>query len=165
MARNEYRFTTRWRVKATIQEVSDVLSAATELPSWWPAVYLSVVEEESGADGGVGKVVSLHTRGRLPYTLRWSFRVTEANAPHGFSLEAWGDFVGTGVWRFTQDGDYADVVYDWRIRAEKPLLRAFSFALKPLFAWNHRWAMERGYESLQREILRRRALPTASSPG
>jgi hypothetical protein len=157
LASNEYHFVTRWRVKASIQDVSDVLSEATDLPRWWPSVYLEAVEVERGAAGGVGKVVRLHTRGRLPYTLRWSFRVTEANAPHGFSLEAWGDFVGRGVWRFVQDGEYAEVNYDWRISAEKGLLRRLSFALKPLFAWNHRWAMARGEESLLRELARRAA--------
>ena len=38
-------------------------------------------------------VVELHTKGWLPYTLRWRFRVTEDRKPHGFSLEAWGDLV------------------------------------------------------------------------
>jgi hypothetical protein len=142
-------------VKASIQDVSDLLSEATDLPRWWPSVYLSAVEEEPGDADGLGKVVRLHTRGRLPYTLRWSFRVTEADAPNGFSLEAWGDFVGRGVWTFTQDGEYADVSYDWRVSAEKRLLRTLSFALKPLFSWNHRWAMDQGYASLQEELARR----------
>jgi hypothetical protein len=157
VASNEYHFVTHWRMKASIQDVSDVLSEATSLPRWWPSVYLDVVEEEPGLPGGVGKVVRLHTRGRLPYTLRWSFRVTHADAPNGFSLEAWGDFVGRGVWRFEQDDEYADITYDWRIAAEKGLLRKLSFVLKPLFSWNHRWAMARGEESLVRELARRAA--------
>ena len=41
------------------------------------------------------------------------------------------------------------------LRAEKPLLRRLSFALKPIFSWNHRWAMARGYENLRREVNRR----------
>ena len=45
----------------------------------------------------------------------------------------------------------------WRIRAEKGVLRRFSFVMKPLFAANHRWAMARGEESLRLEIARRHA--------
>jgi len=30
---------------------------------------------------------------------------------------------------------------DWRIRAEKPLLRYRSFLVKPVFGANHRWVM------------------------
>jgi hypothetical protein len=102
-------------------------------------------------------VFRLHTKGRLPYTLRWSFRVTERRFPEGFSLEAWGDFDGRGIWTFARDGDFTNVTYDWRIRADKPLLRYLSFLFKPVFSANHRWAMARGEESLQGELARRAA--------
>jgi hypothetical protein len=89
--------------------------------------------------------------------LRWQFRVTESNYPYGFSLEAEGDFNGRGVWTLRQDSGFVNVRYDWRIRADKPLLAALSFLMKPLFAANHRWAMARGEESLKLELARRRA--------
>ena len=157
MPSNDYHFVSHWRVAGTIQEVSDVLGEAEALPRWWPSVYLKVTVIEPCDSRGIGKVVALHTRGRLPYTLRWSFRVVESCAPYGYAIEAWGDFVGRGVWTFRQDGDSADIVYDWRIRADKPLLRWFSPILKPIFRANHRWAMARGEESLVRELDRRRA--------
>jgi hypothetical protein len=147
----DYVFVTRWRVQASIEEVSEILDDAASLPRWWPSVYLDVHVLESG-------VVELFTKGWLPYTLRWRFRVTENRRPHGFSLEATGDLVGSGVWTLTQDGSYADVVYDWRVRVDKPLLRYLSFIFKPLFAANHRWAMARGEESLKLELARRHAL-------
>jgi hypothetical protein len=157
MPNNEYHFITRWRVQGTVQEVFEILSDAPDLVRWWPSVYLDVQQVQPGDERGVGRVISLYTKGWLPYTLRWQFRVTESRAPQGFSLEAWGDFVGRGVWTFEQDGPWVNIIYDWRIRADKPLLRYLSFLLKPLFAANHRWAMARGEESLQLELARRRA--------
>lgn len=158
MASNEYAFVTTWRLEATIEEVSDILGDAPGLARWWPSVYLGVdVIEPGDPVTGVGKVVSLFTKGWLPYTLRWRFRVTESNAPHGFALEASGDFEGRGVWTLVQEGPVAVITYDWRIRAEKPLLRLLSFALKPVFSANHHWAMARGEESLRLELARRRA--------
>ncbi len=156
MASNDYHFITHWRVEATCEDVADVLKEAKDLPRWWPSVYLAVEEIEPGDENGVGRVVSLHTKGWLPYTLRWQFRVTESNYPRGFSLEAWGDFLGRGVWTFEQDGRFVNVTYDWRIRAEKKLLQSLSFLLKPVFSANHRWAMARGEESLKLELARRR---------
>jgi polyketide cyclase/dehydrase/lipid transport protein len=155
MTANAYRFISYWRVEGTVEEVSAVLGDAASLPRWWPAVYLAVKVVEPGEDNGVGKVVELHTKGWLPYTLHWFFRVTESHAPNGYSLEAWGDFDGTGVWTFRQNGSGVDIVYDWKIRAEKPLLRYLSFVLKPVFSANHRWAMARGEESLRAELGRR----------
>jgi hypothetical protein len=157
MTSNEYHMITEWHLKSTVKEIADVLSQASDLARWWPSVYLDVQEIEPGDENGVGKVVHLYTKGWLPYTLRWSFRVTESSYPHGFALEAWGDFIGRGIWTLEQEGEWASVIYDWKIKADKPLLRTFSFLMKPIFAANHRWAMRMGEESLKLELMRRRA--------
>ena len=115
---NSYHFVTKWRLQGTAEAVSDVLGDPVDLVRWWPSVYLDVRELEPGDESGVGKVVSLYTKGWLPYTLRWRFRVTEAKPPHGFALEAWGDFVGQGVWTFEENGESVNLTYDWRIAAE-----------------------------------------------
>jgi hypothetical protein len=151
---NEYAFITHWRVRGTIEEVSEILNDAEALPRWWPSVYLEVRKLPDG-------VVDLYTKGWLPYTLRWQFRVTEDHKPQGFSLEAWGDLVGRGVWTLSQDGPFANVTYDWRVRADKPLLHYGSFIFKPLFAANHRWAMAQGEKSLVLELERRHATSPA----
>ena len=157
MPSNVYHFVTHWRVKSTCEEVSHLLAQAEDLSRWWPSVYLEVkVLEEGGADG-VGRVVELFTKGWLPYTLRWSFMVTEVRLPVGFSLKAQGDFEGQGIWTFQQEGEWVRITYDWSIVAEKPLLKTLSFILKPLFRWNHEWAMQKGLESLELELRRRQA--------
>ena len=154
----EYHFITRWKIRGTAQEVAEVLGDAQSLARWWPSVYLEVREVEPGDPAtGVGRVVDLSTKGWLPYTLRWRFKVTESRGVRGFSLVAEGDFVGSGIWTFEQRGDAVDVTYDWRIRADKPLLRYGSFIFRPIFSANHRWAMARGEESLNLELQRRRA--------
>jgi hypothetical protein len=155
----------------------EILADGLDLPRWWPSVYLDVRQLEKGDERGVGSVIGLYTKGWLPYTLRWQFRITEEHYPNGFSLEAWGDFDGHGIWTFEQDGEWVNVIYDWKIRADKPLLRDFSFVMKPLFEANHRWAMAKGEESLRLELARRHAAtpeeraripdpppPTTSSP-
>src|SRR5262245_51018389 len=157
MANNEYHLVTDWRVEGTVKEVSTILSDAASLPRWWPSVYFTVNVLKPGREDGTQKVVKLHTRGWLPYTLDWTLRVTESRPPYGFSLEAEGDLNGRGVWSFVQDGSHVLIHYDWRIRADKVLLQTLSFAFKPIFAANHRWAMKRGEESLQLELARRRA--------
>jgi hypothetical protein len=157
MASNDYHFVTDWRVQSTVKEVADILADGLDLPRWWPSVYLDVQQIEKGDERGVGRVIGLYTKGWLPYTLRWQFRVTEEHYPYGFALEAWGDFNGRGIWTFEQDGEWVNVIYDWKIRADKPLLRNLSFIMKPIFEANHRWAMAKGEESLRLELARRYA--------
>ena len=155
---NGYEFVTRWRVEGTCGEVADILGDPVGLARWWPAVYLDVHEIDPPNADGLGRRVRLLTKGWLPYTLRWEFVVTESRYPYGFAIEASGDFVGRGVWTFVQDDRFVDINYDWRIQAEKPLLKILSPVLRPLFATNHRWAMAQGEASLKLELLRRRAL-------
>ena len=141
----DYRFATRWRVPGGVQQVTEILSDVRSLPLWWSQVYLSVRETEPG-------VFALHTRGWLPYTLRWNLRVIESRLPHGFTVQAWGDLEGTGIWSFEPDGDWTCVTYVWIVQVRKPLVRILSFLFKPIFSANHRWAMARGRESLVREL-------------
>ena len=154
----EYHFVTEWRVEGSVGEVKEVLGDGLSLPRWWPSVYLSVRLREEGGPDGVGRTVDLHTKGWLPYTLRWTLRITEPITDGGFALTATGDLQGTGRWTFEQRGPEVLVGYDWRVMATKPLLRRLSWLLRPAFSANHRWAMKRGEESLQLEIRRRRAV-------
>jgi hypothetical protein len=154
MATNEYSFVSKWLVTGRAADVYGILINGSDYPRWWPQVYLSVEETSSGGEHGLGRSGRLHTKGWLPYTLRWSMVVTGVDYPHGFSLAASGDFNGTGVWRFDQRADQVAIRFDWNIRADKPLLRYLSFLFKPLFRANHHWAMACGEKALRAELVR-----------
>ena len=163
MATDDYHFLTEWRVAGTVEEVKTILGDAPSLTRWWPAVYLTVDEVERGQPDGVGRTLDLHTKGWLPYTLRWTLRITEPLTDTGFALSAAGDLEGTGRWTFREDGPEVVITYDWRVHATKPLLRRLGWLLKPAFSANHVWAMGKGQESLRLE-LRRRRNPGAAVP-
>jgi hypothetical protein len=157
MSTNRYEFVTRWRIEGTCGEVADVLGDPVALPRWWPSVYLDATELRPPDANDLGRRMRVQTKGWLPYTIRWEFEVVESHYPHGFTIVATGDFDGRGVWTLEQDGPFVNVVYDWQLTAEKPLLRNLSFLLKPMFEANHRWAMGQGEQSLVLELARRRA--------
>ncbi|MDE3198216.1 MAG: SRPBCC family protein [Acidobacteriota bacterium] len=141
---------TRWRFKASPDEVYTILSDPLEYSRWWPSVYLMVRQIGPGR-------VTLHTRGWLPYTLWWAAETTEKRPPSRIAIQATGDFRGKGEWSIVPDGEFTDVTFDWRLNAEKPLLRYLTFLLRPAFEANHRWAMEQGRRSLELELARYRA--------
>lgn len=147
---NSYHFVTRWRVKARAEEVYDIISQPLDYPRWWPAVYLEVRE-------GAGRRFQVHSKGWLPYTLRWEFGTAEAISPRRIVIEVAGDFDGRGVWSFTQDGEHLDITFDWTVTANKPMLRYLSPVLRPAFEANHRWAMAQGEICLRQELIRYRA--------
>ena len=152
----DYHLVSHWRVRGARDEVAAILQEPRDFVRWWPEVYLAVEVLDQGDERGVGKKGHVHSRGRLPYTLRWSFGVIEADWPNGATIEATGDLVGRGTWRLIQDGPEVQATYTWLVRTDKPLLRFLSPLLKPLFAWNHRWAMAKGEAGLKRELARRR---------
>jgi hypothetical protein len=154
---SDYHFLDRWRVKGSVEEVAEILSNAPDLARWWPSTYLDVRVLSRGDERGRGEIGAVHAKGWLPYTIRFKYRLTDERYPYGFSLDAWGDLTGRGEWRFEQDGPWVNVTYEWRVRADKPLLRYSTFALSPLFRSNHNWTMKKGEESLRLEPARRRA--------
>ena len=162
MPANDYQFVTRWRLPGTPEQVSDLLGDTETISRIWPSLYTRAAVVEPGGEHGVGRVVRVETRGHLPYTLRWSYRITESRHPNGYSIEAWGDMVGTGVWTFEPDGDATRVTYEWRVRTEKLLLKLLSPILKPLFKSNHDRVMADGERALRAELERRRAATSAS---
>jgi Polyketide cyclase / dehydrase and lipid transport len=149
---NYYSFLTRWQVEGKADEAYEILTDIPGYLRWWPEVYLAVHPLAPGGKDGMGQSYRLLTRGKLPYRLRWDARIIETRRPNGFTIEAKGDFVGRGVWTFRERAGDLEILFDWRLRAEKSLLKSLSFLLKPLFRWNHRWAMARREEGLRREL-------------
>ncbi|HEY4087629.1 MAG TPA: hypothetical protein VGM43_16930 [Bryobacteraceae bacterium] len=149
-----YHFVSRWRVRATVPEVLDIIGQPLEYPRWWPSVYLSA--REITWAGSPARRVQFHTRGLLPYTLIWDAAAVE-RTPEKVVIEASGDLEGRGVWSFSQDGDYVDITFEWDVDVNKTLVRYMTPVLRPVFEANHRWSMEQGESSLREELIRYRA--------
>lgn len=162
MARtNEFRIVTRWRIAATTEEVAAVLTDAASLSRWWGQVYLAVAEVAPGDAEGIGRKVSVLSKGWLPYRLRWTGELVQADLPRSWTIRATGDLTGQGTWHLTEAEGRTEVVYDWAVMADRPVFRWLSPVLAPVFAWNHRWAMARGEEGLRAEVVRRRGVVPA----
>lgn len=164
MAAIEFHLVSHWRVEAGIDDVYDLISRPREFVRWWPEVYLRVDEIEPGGDDGVGRVFDLHTRGYLPYTLDWRARILAVDKPNHVVIDARGDLEGRGEWHLQQDGDGTRVAYDWTVVATKPWMRLLAPVLRPVFAANHRWAMEKGRQGLERELQRTGRLASPAAP-
>jgi hypothetical protein len=156
---NEYRFVTRWVLETTPEELFDVLDQPQDYVRWWPSVWLRADQIDRGGANGVGRRVRFLSRGWLPYTLRWTAETIAVNHPGRIVIRASGDFEGSGEWTiYAIDATHTEATYVWTITATKPLLKYLSPLLRPLFEWNHRWAMSRGEESLRAELYKRRVV-------
>ncbi len=138
---SEYVFVDEWDVDASQEVVYDILKDARTYPEWWRPVYLSVEGDEQ----------ETHHRfkGRLPYTLDMHAKLVREEPPRQFEVRVDGDLRGKGVWTFEPRDGKTHVRWDWTVFADRPLLRRLTPVLKPLFRWNHNWAVARAREGLE----------------
>ncbi len=143
----EYVFVDEWTVDAPRESVFAAIADARSYPTWWKPVYLSV---ESEGEPEVGSESRQHFKGRLPYHLRTRSRITRLEAPGVIGAEVDGDLRGTGLWTLTElpDGG-THVRFDWRVHADRLLLRLLTPVLRRALRWNHAWAIARAREGLE----------------
>jgi hypothetical protein len=137
----EYVFVDQWDVDAPQEVVYDIVADARTYPEWWKPVYISVEGDE--------KVTRHHFKGRLPYTLKMRAEMVREERPRRFEVDVDGDLRGKGIWTFTPRNGRTHVRWDWIVFADRPLLRYLTPVLRPLFRWNHSWAVARAREQLE----------------
>jgi len=145
-ASREYVFVDDWDVAAPRESVFAAIADARSYPTWWKPVYLDV---DADGEPEVGKESRSHFKGRLPYHLRTRSRITQLSAPHTIGADVDGDLRGTGLWTLTETETGTHVRFDWRVHADRPLLRLLTPFLRPALRWNHAWAIARAREGLE----------------
>jgi len=145
-ASREYAFVDEWDVAAPCEAVFDALADARTYPAWWRPVYLDV---EADGPAEIGKVSRQHFKGRLPYHLRTRSQIVTLERPRVVTADVDGDLRGRGTWTLTETDRGTHVRFDWRVFADRPLLRVLTPVLRPLFGWNHNWAIARARDGLE----------------
>jgi uncharacterized protein YndB with AHSA1/START domain/quercetin dioxygenase-like cupin family protein len=141
-----YLFVDEWDVAAPPEAVFDALSDARSYPQWWRPVYIDV---ESDGPARLGAESRQHFKGRLPYHLRTRSVITELDPPRRIVADVDGDLRGRGTWTLTPIAQGTHVRFDWQVFADRKLLRVLTPLLRPIFRWNHNWAIARAMEGLE----------------
>lgn len=142
----EYVFIDEWDINAPIEAVFNALADARTYPEWWKPVYLEV---ETTGPPVVGRISMQRFKGRLPYHLHTTSEIIRLEPPREFEVKVKGDLSGRGVWTLTPRDDHVHIRFDWRVNADRPLLKLLTPLLRPLFRWNHSWAIRRAMEGLE----------------
>jgi quercetin dioxygenase-like cupin family protein/uncharacterized protein YndB with AHSA1/START domain len=154
-----YVFVDQWDVAAPPEAVFSAIADARTYPAWWRPVYIDV---ESDGPAELGKESRQHFKGRLPYHLNTRSVITELEPPRTITAEVDGDLRGTGTWTLTAIATGTHVRFDWQVHADRRLLRALTPLLRPVFRWNHNWAIARAMEGLEPFCQQLASQPTAA---
>ena len=69
-----------------------------------------------------------------------------------------GDLRGVGLWTLTPTASGGTHVrFDWRVFADKPIVKALTPVARPVFRRNHAWAIARAVEGLEPAVQKRAA--------
>jgi uncharacterized protein YndB with AHSA1/START domain len=155
---SEYVFIDEWDVDAPREAVFAALADASTYPDWWKPVYIAV---ETDGPPAVGRVSHQEFKGQLPYHLKTTSEIVRYEPPEAFEVDVVGDLAGHGVWTLTErDDGRVHVHFDWRVIADRALLRYLTPVLRPVFRWNHNWSIKRAIEGLE-PYAKSRSDPTA----
>ena len=147
----EYVFVDEWDVAAPRERVFDALADARTYPDWWTPIY-----KEVRGDGPpeVGRTTTQRFSAKLPYTLETRSTIVAMNRPDSFEVDVVGDLRGHGTWTFEERDGRVHVRFDWRVFADRALLRFLTPVLRPLFRWNHNVAIKSAMANLERYASR-----------
>jgi uncharacterized protein YndB with AHSA1/START domain/quercetin dioxygenase-like cupin family protein len=151
-----YVFVDEWDVAAPPEAVFAAIADARTYPEWWRPVYLDV---EADGPAALGKESRQHFKGRLPYHLHTRSVIVALDPPHTVTGDVDGDLRGRGTWTLTPSAAGTHVRFDWQVHADRRLLRLLTPLLRPLFRWNHNWAIARAMEGLEPYAQRTAAQP------
>jgi quercetin dioxygenase-like cupin family protein len=152
---DEYVFVDEWDVAAAPEPVFDLIADARTYPDWWRPVY---IDTETDGPPAPGRTSKQHFKGRLPYTLRTSSTITVYDPPHQVGADVVGDLRGRGLWTLTPRGGTTHICFDWRVFADKKIVKALTPVARPAFRWNHAWAIACAMEGLEPAARRRAGL-------
>ena len=142
----EYVFVDEWDVDAPQERVFEALADARTYPEWWVPIYKEV---ESDGPPEVGRVSRQRFSAKLPYTLTTTSKIVSMDPPRSFEVDVDGDLRGHGVWTLAQRDGSVHVRFDWRVFADRTLLRVLTPVLRPAFRWNHNVAIKAAMENLE----------------
>ena len=142
----EYVFVDEWDVDAPQDAVFTALADARTYPEWWRPVYIAV---EADCEPRVGCVSRQEFKGQLPYHLNTRSEIVRYEPPDEFEVSVVGDLTGRGVWMLSPRDGRVHIRFDWRVIADRALLRYLTPVLRPVFRWNHNWSVKRAIEGLE----------------
>ncbi len=138
----DYRFTSYWRVRATVEEAYAALHDLESYPAWWPEV-----KEATRVDD---KTFALRCRSTLPYDL--VFHTTQAvEDPSSGILEAsmTGDLEGFSRWTIRPGPEGSVMRFDEEVTTNKRSLNLLAPIARPAFKANHTLMMRHGEAGLR----------------
>lgn len=146
-----FAFDRSWDFAVSPDDLWSTLARTDRYRVWWPWLRELDVDGDGLVAGTVARVV---IQAPLPYQLRCSLRVVEAEPARRLEAEVTGDLEGPAqlVLEPTRDGGaLARLV--WALEVRSSLLRPLASLARPALSWAHDRIVERGLVQFEQHAL------------
>ena len=154
IGKSSFDIRSKWAIDAPLSELQVIISDPMSILTWWSSVFidgeaLNAQDKNSpkGRQDIRGFRARFYTKGFLPHAFQFIARIEELS-PNHLVIETEGDFKGIGTIKLKECDGCAVVDVHWSVTVVHPYLWPFLRILKPVFVWNHLWAMRRGRQGL-----------------
>lgn len=144
----DFRITSYWEVSVPVSRAKIILTDPMSILRWWPAVFLHGEILEDPEDTLIGFAARFHTKGFLPHTFQFVATIIEQTTDR-IVVTTKGDFDGIGTIHISERNGQSRIAVEWRVSVDHPYVQPFLHILKPVFVWNHLWAMRQGKSGLE----------------
>ena len=143
----------KWNIDAPVTEVRAVFENPLSILDWWSSVFLAgEAIEPVGATSGAFQA-KFYTKGFLPHTFQFLATISSLEEDR-LVISTSGDFDGVGTIVLLEKGEQTLVTVEWQVIVNQPYILPFLFILKPVFVWNHIWAMRQGRLGFEAALAR-----------
>jgi len=146
-----YRFVTAWDLPAPVARVWVELRDIGAWSKWWRG-FERVELVSEGDESGVGAILDLTSRGRLPYRLHYRLEIVKVEHEHLVEMVSSGELAGFGRWTLTPTDQGTHAEYLWDVTTTGWLFRALSPIARGTFSRNHDAVMEWGRQGMLQRL-------------
>ena len=157
MATAYYIFVDKFIAPCTIETAYNYIKEIDDYPRWWGKVYKKIVKLKEAPPDTAGSKYAVTVGGFLPYSLTIENEVKLVEMPNRIEFIANVYLEGKGAWVFKEIKEGTEITFDWRVAANKRVIRLFSFLLKPLFRANHVYCVRKAEEGIKKDLQRHEA--------
>jgi hypothetical protein len=149
--RSSYTFRSVWNLEASKQEVWKALTAQPfSWDAWWPQ--LRDVHDVKYAKDLNGARFSCIWRSPAGYRLKSDVLIGEAIPAKQVTLHTDGDLRGRVHCHLSEDNGRTRINIKWEVETTRAWMNHLTFALRPIFVWNHHAVMRSGERGLQHHL-------------
>ncbi|MEX0664885.1 MAG: SRPBCC family protein [Acidimicrobiia bacterium] len=143
-----FTFDRRFDLRATPEQLWDVLQQTEHYPTWW-----SWLRELDGGELREGAVARCAVQGPLPYRLRFEITVERVIAHEQVQTRVSGDLQGPARLEIDPGPTGSSARLAWSLDLRDSLLRPLSFVARPAMMWAHDRVIEVGLREFERRAL------------